>query len=491
MRKKTYFVFSTLLLMTLPVIAQSEKNWAQFRGPQGTGIAAEGPALPVEFNAGKNLSWKTEIGKGNSSPCIWGERIFLTSFEGKDLQTLCLDRKTGKLLWKQSVTTDRLERVHPINTPATPTPAADGERVYVYFGSYGLLSYDFSGKKVWERRFPPPPVNMYGTASSPILAAGRLIFFVDMREGSWIEAADPKTGKTIWKTDREGFTGSWSTPLHWRNDGVDEIVIYGIWWMKGYDLKDGSERWSLPGLTDEPCITPVIGDGLIYLTSYNMKNNPEVIGLPYFSDLLEEYDKNGDGELSFEEIKENQSILSRYDADGEGDHPLRGFFRFLDVDRSGNITEKEWAKMISFLDSFEQENALLAVRPGAYGGEETKVEWRHSYGVPECPSPLYYEGLVYMVKNGGIVSCLEARSGGLRYQAKLGAGGPYYSSPVVGDSKIYAASARGVVTVFQVGEELKVIARNNLGERIMATPAIVDGRIYIRTEKSLYAFGLE
>jgi outer membrane protein assembly factor BamB len=484
-------VVFALLVMNLPSAAQSGKNWAQFRGPQGAGIAAEGPALPVEFNSEKNLIWKTEIGKGNSSPCIWGDKVFLTAFEGKTLQTLCLDLKTGKTLWEQSVTAEKLERVHPINTPATPTAVADGERVYVYFGSYGLISYDFSGKKVWERRLPPPPVNMYGTASSPILAGGKLIFFVDMRKGSWIEAADPKTGETIWKTEREGFTGSWSSPLHWQNNGVDEIVIYGIWWMKGYDLKDGSERWSLPGLTDEPCITPVIGDGLIYLTSYNMKNNPEVIGLPYFSDLLEEYDQNGDGELNFEEIKENKSVLSRYDADGEGDHPLRGFFRFLDVDRSGNITEKEWAKMISFLDSFEQENALLAVRPGSYGGSETKVEWRHSYGVPECPSPLFYDGLVYMVKNGGIISCLEAKTGGLKYQSKLGAGGPYYSSPVVGDGKIYVASARGVIAVFKVGEELEVLARNNLGERIMATPAIVNGKIYVRTEKSLFAFGLK
>ena len=490
-RRRVSALASILLVIVASGAAQSAKNWAQFRGPQGSGIAAGEKPLPVELGEDKNLIWKTAIGKGNSSPCVWGNRIFLTEFEGKTLRIVCLDKAAGKQVWEQSVTADKLERVHPINTPATPTAAADGERVYVYFGSYGLLCYDFSGAKVWERRLPPPPVNMYGTASSPILAGGRLVFFVDMKEGSWIEAADPKTGETIWKTDREGFTGSWSSPLHWKNEGVDEIVIYGIWWLKGYDLEDGTERWSLPGLTDEPCITPVFGGGLIYLTSYNMKNNPEVIGLPYFSDLLEEYDTDKDGQLNRDEIKDNQSVLSRYDADGEGDHPLRGFFRFLDVDRSGKITEKEWAKMISFLDSFEQENALLAVRPGTYGGAETKVEWRHSYGVPECPSPLYYDGLIYMVKNGGIVSCLEAETGGLKYQQKLGAGGPYYSSPVVGDGKIYVASARGVVTVFQIGEELKVIARNDLGERIMATPALVDGQIFVRTEKNLFAFGLK
>lgn len=491
MRTKFFGLITATILLLGSGFTWGQAKWPQFRGPEGSGIASGNEKLPVEFNSTKNMIWKSEISKGNSSPVIWGDHIFLTGYAEKILETICIDRTTGKILWRQNEAPDKIERVHPINTPASPTAVTDGERVYVYFGSYGLISYDFEGKAIWKRPLPPPPVNMYGSAASLILAGGRLIFFCDTRENPWLEAIDPKTGKTVWKTDRDAsFTGSWSTPLHWSNNGVDEVVIYGIWWMKGYDLKTGEERWSLPGLTDEPCITPVAGDGLIYLTSYNMKNNPEVLGLPYFSDLLEEYDTDKDGELNFEEIRSNKSVLSRYDADGEGDHPLRGFFRYLDVDRSGKITEKEWAKMIAFLDSFEQENGLLAVKPGSYGGEETKVVWRHSYGVPECPSPLYYGGLVYLVKNGGIVSCLGAEKGDLKYQSKLGAGGPYYSSPIVGDGKIYAASARGIVTVFEVGESLKVLARNDLKERIMATPAIVEGKIYIRTEKNLYAFGL-
>ncbi len=278
--------------------------------------------------------------------------------------------------------------------------------------------------------------------------------------------------------------------MYWSNNGVDEVVIYGIWWMTAYDLKDGSQRWSVPGLTDEPCITPVTGEGMIFTTSYNMKNNPEVIGLPEFDQLLKEYDKDNDNQLTREEILSNKSILSRYDADGEGDHPLRGFFRYLDVDTSGKITVKEWAKMISFLNSFKQENALMAIRPGSDKNSEPEVVWKHNYGVPECPSPLYYNGRVYMVKNGGIVSCLIAETGELKYQDKLRSGGPYYSSPVVGDGKIYVASTRGIVTVFQPGDDLKVLARNDLKERIMATPALVDGKIYVRTDKNLYAFGL-
>ncbi len=488
---KAHIVTLLLAISTLSngTKVQGQSHWAQFRGPGSMGIApSDDKSLPVEFNESKNMIWMCALSKGNSSPCIWENHIFLTGYEDKALHTICIDRKTGKTLWQRTITVENLERMHPINNPASPTAVSDGERVFVYFGSYGLLCYDFKGNEVWKKPMPIPRI-MYGSSASPILAGDYLIFIHDSNTESYVEAIKPKTGETAWKVQREGFKGTWSTPMVWDNNGVDEVVVYGIWWMKAYDLRDGSERWSLPGLTDEPIITPVAGDGLLFLSSYNMKTNPEVIGLPEFDELLEEYDKDKDGQLTREEIKDNQSILSRYDADGEGDHPLRGFFRYLDVDRSEKITVKEWRKMISFLDSFEQHNALLAIRPSD-GEKETEIVWKHAYGVPECPSPLYYEGRIYMVKNGGIVSCLDAKTGELKYQDKLRSGGPYYSSPVVGDGKIYIGSTRGVVTVFVVGEDLNVLARNELKERIMATPAIVDGKIYVRTENHLYAFGL-
>lgn len=489
MRGRPFILLFTLLMISNLGLTSDQTNWPQFRGPGGLGIAEDGYKLPVEFDQSNNMIWKSSVSTGNSSLCVWGDRIFLTGLSENKLETICLDRSTGKILWTQSITPEKLERIHPINSPATPTPATDGERVFVYFGSYGLLCYDFEGREKWTRPLPPPQ-SMYGTAASPIMAGDYLIFCNDQKTGSYLEALDPESGKTVWKTPREKFPAAWSTPMLWKNNGVDELVIYGIWWMTGYDLKTGAERWSVPGLTDEPCITPVNGEGLVFTTSYNMKNNPEVIGLPEFDELLKEYDKDNDGELTREEVKDNQSILSRYDADGEGDHPLRGFFNFLDVDRSGKITVKEWAKMISFLNSFKQENALMAIRPSSDPEKEPDVVWKHNYGVPECPSPLYYKGRIYMVKNGGIVSCLVAETGELKYQDKLRVGGPFYSSPVVGDGKIYVSSARGVISVFEPGDDLNVLARNDLKERMMATPAIVEGTIYVRTENNVYAFGL-
>jgi outer membrane protein assembly factor BamB len=483
----TLFLAGLLTAGAVPVLGQSQ--WSQFRGPGGSGIAPDGKELPIEFGPEKNLLWSCDVPPGHSSPCIFDDRIFVTGATDRDLQTICVDRRTGAVLWERRAFTDTFERRHRINSSATPTAAADGERVYVYFGSSGLACFDFEGNEKWMRRMRIPE-NMYGVATSPIVADGKLVFLSDNASGASLETIDGETGQTLWKKDRPGFGAGWSSPMHWKNQGVDELVIYGTGWITAYALEDGQERWSVPGMTNEPCITPVSGEGVIFLTSYNMRDNPEVIGLPSYGELLDDYDQDEDGELTFAEIRANESILSRSDADGEGNHPLPGFFRFLDTDQSGKLTMKEWEGMYAFLDQFEFTNALIAIRPGS-GESETEILWQYPRGVPECPSPLYYDGRVTMVKNGGLATCVDAKTGELLFQGRLESGGPYYSSPVAGDGKIFSASARGVVTVFRAGDTLEVLANNDLGDRIMATPALVDGTVYVRTENKLFAFGLK
>ena len=467
---------------------QAQQHWPQFRGVGGSGIAPGSGALPARFDEGSGLLWKREIPFGLASPCIWGDRIFLTGITGTELETICVDRKSGKVLWRASAWYEFIERVHRSNSPATPSPACDGERVYVYLGSSGLLSYDMEGKEVWSRVMRRPP-DMYGTASSLILAGDLLVFCNDNERQSYLEAIDPTTGKTVWRTDRPDVKYNWTTPMYWKNNGVDELVVNGEGGLRAYLLKDGSERWTLPGLTDEPCVTPVAHDGLVFVTSYNMKTNTEVIGLPVWDDLVKELDTDGDGQLTLEEAKPNKSILSRADADGEGDHPLWGFHRFLDEDRNGKVTGSEWKKIVFWVDSFPQENAIIAVRPPDRDEKLAEIVWKHEKGVPEVPSPLYYNRRVYSVKNGGMIACLDSKTGQEKYRSRLGAGGPYYASLVAGDGKIFAASVRGVVTVFEAGDELKVLAHNDLKERISATPALVDGKVYVRTDKHLFAFG--
>ena len=154
-----------VLAAAAPLPAESTSNWPQFRGGGGLGVAAEGKA-PVEFGPKKNVIWSVELPPGHSSPCIWGDKIFLTALDKTHLETLCLDRKDGRVLWRAAAPAEKIEPTHRIASPASPTPATDGERVYVYFGSFGLLAYDFVGKEVWRKPLPPPVVE-FGASSSP------------------------------------------------------------------------------------------------------------------------------------------------------------------------------------------------------------------------------------------------------------------------------------------------------------------------------------
>ena len=422
--------------MTLPLLAGAAHGadklpWPQFRGPDSTGIGEGKP--PVEFSADKNVLWKTVIGSGLSSPVVAKGRLFITEFDRFDnrLSTVCIDQRTGKIVWRRSVAPEQIEKVHEISSPAAPTPATDGERVYLYFGSYGLLSYDFDGKLQWERRIPIPE-NIYGAVASPIIAGGLLVLNHQGKD-AYLLAVDRRDGKTLWKTDRSRYQYGWSTPVYWRHDGIEEVAVLGGDFkpnqrLMAYNLTDGAERWWVDGLP--PCgkSTPVIGGGLLFFAA------PDIIMEPA----------------------------------AEKANPQRA--------------ERMYTNNAS---------RVVAVRPGGqHEVNETHVVWSEHKGVPGVPSPLYYNGRLYTFQNGGIVFARNAQTGALVYSGRTGAPGYYYSSPVAADNKIYVASEDGVVIVMDAGEQLSVLARNKLDGGIMATPAIVDGKLYVRTENALYAFGV-
>ena len=464
-------------------------DWPGFLGPGGRGVAEDGVPLPAALDE-SSLRWRIELEPGHASPVTHGARAYLCGAGDGGLTTVCVNLADGEVLWRRALAPLGEERLHEINSAASPTPAVDSEGVYAYFGSAGLVSYDHAGVERWRRPLAVPR-NTFGTAASPVLAGGRLVLNHDANDEAWTAALDPTTGETLWRVEREGDRSGWSTPAVWRRGELDELLVYTPRRLIAYALEDGAERWSTPGLTDEPCTTPATGAGLVFVTSYNMKTSPEVIGLPSFEALVGELDASGDGLIDRAEAEANQSVLSRFDAGGEGDHPLRIFFRWLDADRSGALDAGEYAELEAWVDSFDFVNGLLAVRPG--GGEApAQVAWQHTRGVPECPSPLFVEAggepLLYMVKNGGILTCLAAGDGAERYRTRLAATGPYYASPVAGDGKLYVCSAGGVVTTVALGPELEVLARSDLGERIMSTPALGGGRVLIRTETGLWSF---
>lgn len=460
-------------------------RWPQFRGPEGGGAALEEKKLPVHFGPGKNQLWKVPLPAGISSPCIWGERIFLTGVDEKanKLETLCLDRTTGAVRWRQTAPVDKVDRVYKINSPASGTPATDGKRLYVSFGSYGLLCYDLEGKELWRRPLPRPPAR-FGPATSPVVA-GDLVLLNCQGKDLHLAAFRADTGDPVWNTEGTPFSSDYPVPLVWKNE-VAEVIIPGRGGLLAYDLKDGSRRWWVPGLSPEVACSPTLGEGLLFVASHMPGGDPEMrMKLPPFEELLE-HDKNKDGKIGRAEVPKGQIIFSRGGKEGVGEIQMEHMFWLFDKNGDGQVERDEWAAM--FKTPFT--NSLLAIRPGGLKDiSGTHVVWQARRGVPEVPSPLYYKGHIYMVRNGGLLTCLDAKTGKEAYAPqRLAAGGVYYASPVAGDGKVFVVSDDGFLTVLKAGPNFEVLAEVELGETVRATPALVDGTIYLRTAAHLYAF---
>jgi len=461
-----------LTLIASPAFA-AEPAWPQFRGPDGLAIS-EGSPPPVHFGPGTNLLWKIALPTGHSSPCIWGGRIFLTAVNDGKLETLCLDRAGGRILWQRPVQTANLERTHRLGSPAASTPATDGRRVYVYFGSFGLVAYTLEGAEEWTLPLPSPMVE-FGAATSPILAGDKLIVVQDQDQGSYLLAVDTATGKTVWRTERPEFRRSFASPFIWKHDGEEELIVPGSIWLRSYDLKDGKESWSFSGTSRVANSTPAAGAGLLYSASWNVGADPsDRINMEPWEVFAAEHDENKDGKLAASEIPAGA---------------VRDRFSQMDLNKDGFTTAAEWQQMA---DMFAKAgNALLAIRPGGEGDiTKTHLAWKSTRSLPYVCSPLYYDGRVYTVKNGGLASCYEASTGKVFYQdERLDAGGDYYASLVAAGGRIIAASQKGQVVIWEAGDTLKILARNDLGEEIMATPAVVEGILYVRTTDHLFAFG--
>lgn len=491
----------TLLISMCGVFSAAQEKtvprWPQFRGPAGLGVAVGKARYPSRLDPARNLLWKVQLPLGQSSPCIWGEHIFLTGFvkDRNELETICIDRQRGKVKWRRVAPAKKIERTHSISSPAVPTPATDGERAYVYFGSFGLLCYDFSGELLWSLPLPPPQMR-FGTAASPIVVGDRVVLNCEFLPTPYLLAVERRSGKLAWKRERLLPSEGYATPLHRAFPGGDEIIVHTPTRLLAYDLKDGSERWWVR-IDSVGTGTPVVGGGGIFVNSWYMGGDADDrVEIPPFADLLKKYDADKDGKLSKAEFPKDIYLVKRAQAsDVPGANFMASdYFAGIDQDKDGMVDAKEWDGMLEAAGKFagigkKVENGLLAVAPSSLGDVTSQVRWREKVAVPEVTSPLYYRDRVYMVKDGGIVTCLDASTGKLKYRGRLGAPGSYFASPVAADGKIYAASRQGALTIFAAGDKLDVLSRADLGESIMATPALADGKIYLRTDSHLHAFG--
>jgi outer membrane protein assembly factor BamB len=446
-----------------------DADWPRFRGVNGAGRCLSELPLPDEIGPDVNVVWKTPLDAGHSSPVVYGHHIYLTAEREGKLFTMAIDRDSGTVLWEVEAPHDGLEPIHQIGSHAQCSPVTDGERVVVLFGSCGLYCYDCHGRFLWK--CPMGPFNNdFGASSSPILAGDLVILAQDHDTDSFLMAVDKRTGETVWRTDRSEFPRNSCTPVVWESAGAAQIVVAATLRVAGYDLASGAEIWTVRGLSRAVCSSPAVSeDGMLYVAGWAAgADEGERIVLAPFEEAIAA-DGNGNGALELDELP---------------DGPVKMRFSQIDRDKSGSITREEYGYYRGLFD--QAHNKLVAIRPGPRGeATDTHVQWEFARGVPFCASPVVYRGLVFAVKDGGILTCLDAATGALARQGRIAAGN-YYSSPVAGDGKIYFASQTGDVTVVSAQRDWQVVAEAAFDENIYATPALVEGRIYLRTAGHLY-----
>ena len=465
------------LIFVLFVSAQqnpASDDWPQFRGPNGSGVK-ETTGLPSVFGPDKNVIWKKAFPTGHSSPVLTQNFIFLTACEDEKLLTLCLDRKDGEVIWQKEAPRPRKERLDFRNNPASPSPVTDGKNVFVFFPDFGMLGYDFKGEELW--RLPLGPFdNDYGMGASPIVAGNKVILVCDQSTDSFIVAVDKSSGKIAWKKNRPEATSGHCTPVVYTPEGGEmQVLVPGSFLLISYSADTGERLWWTSGLAFEMKSTPVIRDGVLFINGFaSPLNQPEnQVKIPSFEKALEEFDSDKNGRFSKEELPTE----SPYD-----------FFDFIDLAKDGHLDRKDWNYFEAALASL---NGMLAIRLGGQGDmTEKNTLWAYRRDVPQLPSPLVYKEVLYMLNDVGFLTSFNPDDGTVISKGRLrGAGSKFFASPVAADDKIYITSWRGKISVLKPDGSSEIIVTNDLGEDCYATPAIGEGKIYIRTVNTLYCFG--
>ena len=463
-----------LLLAVCASILTGGADWAQFRGPNASGVADDAN-LPVDFAPGSaSMVWKTAVPPGHSSPSVAGDKIFITAVQDEKLFTIALNRATGQILWRREAPRPRTQEMHKTNSAAAATPTSDGQNVYAFFADFGLLAYGPDGNELW--RVPLGPFNNpFGHGSSPILAGDTLLMNCDQDTGSFLIAVDKKSGRTLWRTERPFAQRGYSTPVLYQTPaGRTQVIVTGSYRMTGYDLRTGKQEWFLRGLPWQIKPTPVVDNGHVYFITFSGESDPgEQEIVPPFAEALAKLDANKDGKLSKDEITDPKA-KARFD-------------EYLDLDDSGFLEEHDWKQ---FQERRLGESSLRAYKLGGSGDiTESGFVWKNGKSLPNVPSPLVYRGVLYTLKEGGILTSFDPKTGAVLKQARVqGALGTYSASPVAADGKIYLGNEDGKAVVLAAGAQWEILRVNEFDEMIKGTPAIAGGRLYLRTLGHLYCF---
>jgi outer membrane protein assembly factor BamB len=302
------FLCSALFFSLIETKSQinPDRQWSAYRGRLSSGVL-DNANLPETFDLGKmiNIRWKTEIpGLGLSSPVIWGNKIFITSALSQadragykpglygditpvkdssihEWKVYCIDKYSGKMIWEKTSYKGipKMKR-HPKSTHANTSVATDGNYVVAFFGSEGLFCYDMNGTLVWQKNFGLLKSVFFMAksaewefASSPIIYKGVLLIQCDVLENSFVAAYDIKTGKELWKTQRDEYPG-WCTPNIYTYSGKTYVALNGFKNRGGYDFETGKQVWKMSGGGDIQIPTPIVGNDLIYFNSAHGRSSP-------------------------------------------------------------------------------------------------------------------------------------------------------------------------------------------------------------------------
>ncbi len=407
-------------------------EWPHWRGPLGTGASSDAEP-PVTWSETQNIRWTFDLpGEGQSTPIVWGDRIFLTAAQpiGESMSprgsgmpgahdnvtvsrryaflVLAVNRRDGSLLWQRTVHEGvPHDAWHRTGTPASQSPVTDGKRVYASFGSQGIYALTVEGESVWQVDLGDMRVkHSHGEGSSPVLHDGTLVVNWDHEGQSFLVALEAVTGRERWKVLRDEVT-SWATPIVVEVGGKDQVVVPGTGRLRGYDLATGREVWSCGGLSANIAASPVAGDGMVF-------------------------------------------VGSSYDT-----------------------------------------RALLAITLDGAKGDITgtdKVAWTRTRGTPYVPSPLLFQGSLYFLRHyQGVLTRVVARTGEEPIGPfRLSAIRNVYASPVAAAGRLYVTDLEGTTVVLSHDDPSKVLAVNRLDDRFAASAAMVGGDLLLRGQKKLY-----
>lgn len=400
-------------------------NWPAWRGPLGTGICEE-KNLPTRWSTTENVKWRVALPEpGNSTPIVWGGKIFLTQAVGDRRTLMCFNRADGKLLWQSGVVTREKEPTHQTNPYCSASPVTDGERVIVSFASDGLFCYDLAGRELWKRTDLGKQIHIWGAGVSPVIYENLCFLNFGPGETTYLLAVDKKTGKTVWKHDEETgygkpptpdvkgtkagqnatYIGSWSTPTLMKVEGKEQLLMSWPRRLAAYDPATGKELWTCSGLNPLSYASPIFGEGI-------------VAALGGFSGMAIGVRAGGSGDIT--------------------------------------ASRRLWH---------------LPKSPQRIGSGVVK------------------DGRIYIHNDPGTAQCIDLKTGAEIWNERLpakSATGQNWSSVMLAGDNCYTITQGGDCFVFKADPKFELVSVNPLGERSNSSIVPGDGELFIRTHKALW-----